>query len=238
MDVSLTPLANMVPLPLFKFAALFVRHISKYGANWIKVQAHDHPQFRTIAARYGQTMHQLNMRMAVTLLRDVAAEKQRAREKAKEQMRTDEAAQEKAETPTVKTEAEMKADELAKEKNPEKEKGAKKEVKEASKSIWRRKFRPLPENKAVDLFADVIGDSFILLVAGGLILYEYIRAKGKPDTNTEKIAELNERLKELDRREDELEEAEKKQQIRVETLEQALEEMRKPSDKKRSLSTS
>jgi len=182
------------------------------------VQAHDHPKFRSVAARYGQTMHQINMRMAVTLLRDAAAERR---------------AKEKAEAPTVKTEEQMRHDEAQREKNVAKEKA---EKKEASKNIWRRKFRPLPENKAVDLFADVIGDSFLLLVAGGLILYEYIRAKGKPDVNAEKIAELNEKLKELDQREVELEEAEKDRQKRVETLEQALEEMRKASGKKKSFS--
>ncbi|TAQ86047.1 hypothetical protein B7494_g5629 [Chlorociboria aeruginascens] len=211
---------RMVPLPLFKFAALFVRQISKYGANWIKLQAHDHPKFRGYAARYGQTMHQINMRMAVTLLRDRAAERR---------------AKEIAETPTVKTEEQMKADEAAKEKHAAKEKAAQQE---ASKSIWKRKFRPLPEHKAVDLFADVIGDAFILVVAASLILYEYLRAKGKPDSNAEKIAELNERLAELDKKEKELEEAEKKQESRVQTLEQALEEMKKQSVKKRILSLS
>jgi len=210
----------MVPLPLFKFASLFVRHISKYGANWIKVQAHDHPKFRTIAARYGQTMHQINMRMAVTLLRDKAAERR---------------AKEKAEAPTVKTEEQMKHDEAQKEKQAAKDKAAQKE---ASTSVWKRKFRPLPEAKAVDLFADVIGDSFILLVAGGLILYEYLRTKGKPDSNADKIAELNRKLEELDAREKELEETEKEQKNRVETLEQAIEEMRKGSGKKKSLSLS
>ncbi|KUJ22712.1 uncharacterized protein LY89DRAFT_704331 [Mollisia scopiformis] len=207
----------MVPLPLFKFASLFVRHISKYGANWIKVQAHDHPKFRTIAARYGQTMHQINMRMAVTLLRDKAAEKR---------------AKEKAEAPTVKTEEQMKHEEAQKEKQAAKDKAARQE---ASTSVWKRKFRPLPESKAVDLFADVIGDSFILLVAGGLILYEYLRAKGKPDANAEKIAELNKKLEELDLREKELEESEKQQKNRVETLEQAIEEMRKTGGKRKSL---
>jgi hypothetical protein len=150
------------------------------------------------------------MRMAVTLLRDVAAEKR---------------AKDKAEAPTVKTEEQMRHDEAQKEKH-------KFEKKEAAKSVWRRKFRPLPESKAVDLFADVIGDSFILLVAGGLILYEYIRAKGKPDHNADKIAALDERLRELDRREKELEEAETERRTRVETLEQAIEEMKKASNKK------
>lgn len=160
------------------------------------------------------------MRMSVTLLRDKAAERR---------------AKERAEAPTVKTEEQTLADEAAKEKQAAKDKAAQKE---ASKSVWRRKFRPLPEAKAVDLFADVIGDSFILLVAGGLILYEYVRAKGKPDSNAEKLAELDKKLEELDRREKELEEAEKHQSDRVETLEQALEEIRRASGKKRSLSVS
>lgn len=151
--------------------------------------------------------------MAVALLRDKTAEK---------------LAKERAEAPTVKTEEQTRADEEAKAKNAAKQKAAKAE---ASKSIWRRKFRPLPENKAVDLFADVIGDSFILLVAGGLILYEYVRAKGKPDVNAEKIAELDEKLKELERWETEREESEKQQRARVETLEQVIEEMRKASEK-------
>jgi hypothetical protein len=147
-------------------------------------------------------MHQINMRMAVTLLRDAAAEK------TKEQ-----------------TEHEALKD------KPVKEKTAPKEAQ--SVSIWRRKFRALPEEKAVDLFADVIGDSFILFVAGGLILYEYVRAKGKPDVNGEKIAELNKKLEELENRGKELEEAEKVQRDRVETLEQALEVMRQAANKKR-----
>ncbi|KAL2072597.1 hypothetical protein VTL71DRAFT_11940 [Oculimacula yallundae] len=210
----------MVPLPLFKLGALFVRQISKYGANYIKSQAHDHPKFRTYAARYGQTIHQINMRMTVKLLKDSAAERR---------------AKEKAEAPTVKTEEQMRHDEEQRQKNAQKERTT---SQESTRSIWKRKFRPLPEAKAVDLFADVIGDTFVLLVAGGLIIYEYVRSKGKPDANAVKIEELNKRLEELDTREKQLEEIEKEQQTRVETLEQAIEEMRKAGSKKKILSLS
>jgi hypothetical protein len=152
------------------------------------------------------------MRMQVTLLRDVAAERR---------------AKEKAEAPTVKTEQQTKADE-AKEKAGVKDKST---SKEASRSIWKRKFRPLPETKAVDLFADVIGDSFILLIASGLIMYEYFRGKGKPDAQAEKMAEFTRKLEELEQREHELEEMEKGHRAQVETLEQALEEMKKGNKK-------
>lgn len=143
--------------------------------------------------------------MQVTLLRDVAAERR---------------AKEKAETPTVKTAEQTKLDEA-------KEKREHAAHKEAPKSVWKRKFRPLPETKAVDLFADVIGDSFILLIASGLIMFEYFRSKQKPDVQGEKMAEFKKKLEELEQREQDLEEMEKKRQAQVEVLEQALEELKK-----------
>ncbi|KAF4993748.1 hypothetical protein FGRMN_6275 [Fusarium graminum] len=208
----------MVPLPLFKLASLLVRHVSKYGANHIKAQAHDHARFRAFAARYGQYMHQLNMRMSVALLRDPEAERR---------------AKERAEAPTVKTQEQQKRDDQLKQK-PTAEtprKGL------AFQNIWRRKFRPLPENKAVDLFADVIGDTFILSVAVALIVYETWRSSQKPDMNKMRIEELDQKLEELKKREEELEESEKRQKQRYESLEEALRALRDPKTKQPLLPT-
>ncbi|KAL6858525.1 optic atrophy 3-like protein [Trichoderma novae-zelandiae] len=206
----------MVPLPLFKLASLFVRHISKYGANRIKAQAHDHPRFRALAARYGQAIHQLNMKLSVALLRDPEAERR---------------AREQAEAPTVKTEEQYRREE-------EKQKSKRKhETQQPShprftlQSVWRRKFRPLPENKAVDLFADVAGDTFILGVAGALIIYEYYKSSQKPDANKERLDELNRRFEELQRKEEELAEAEARQRQRFESLEEALRALKDPKTK-------
>ncbi|KAF3056399.1 putative opa3 domain protein [Daldinia childiae] len=207
----------MVALPLFKLASLFLRHISKYGANQIKVQAHDHPRFRRLAAKYGQFIHQLNMRLSVASLRNVEAEIR---------------AKEKAEAPTVKTK-----EQIAKEEEIRARHGTTNQETRTQKSlpiisVWRRKFRPLPEAKAVDLFADVVGDTFILFVATILILYEYHRSSQKPDPNMEKLKELNARFDELDRREKELEEAERRQQSRVLILEEALRGVKDPKTQK------
>ncbi|TGO64208.1 hypothetical protein BCON_0008g00550 [Botryotinia convoluta] len=199
----------MVALPLFKLGSLFVRHISKYGANWIKRQAHEHQRFRAIAARGGQAMHQWNMRIQVNLLRDKQAEKR---------------AREKAETPTVKTEEQTKAEEAAKKAHHHNQENI---------SVWRRRFRPLTETRAVDLFADVIGDTFILSVAISLLMYEYIKTQSKPDSNAEKLAELQKLEEELNLRQKELEEVQKKQQERVEVLERVLEEIRSANGKKK-----
>ncbi|KAI0846821.1 optic atrophy 3-like protein [Daldinia vernicosa] len=207
----------MVALPLFKLASLFLRHISKYGANQIKVQAHDHPRFRRLAAKYGQFIHQLNMRLSVAALRDVEAEIK---------------AKEKAEAPTVKTKEQIEKEEEMRAKY-----GTTNQETRAHKfspivSVWKRKFRPLPEAKAVDLFADVVGDAFILLVATILILYEYHRSSQKPDPNQEKLKELNDRFDELERREQELEEAERRHQSRVSILEEALRGFKDPKTQK------
>ncbi|KAI8632336.1 hypothetical protein F5Y19DRAFT_420687 [Xylariaceae sp. FL1651] len=207
----------MVALPLFKLASLFVRHVSKYGANRIKVQAHDHPGFRKFAAKYGQMIHQLNMRLSVALLRNVEAEMK---------------AKEKAETPTVKTKEQIEKEEeiRAKHGTTNQENRAKKSL--PIISIWRRKFRPLPEAKAVDLFADVIGDAFILFVATALILYEYHRSAQKPDTNAEKITKLSEQYEELEKREKKLEEAERQHQERMAVLEDVLRRLNDPKTKR------
>ncbi|PHH67273.1 hypothetical protein CDD81_3042 [Ophiocordyceps australis] len=197
----------MVPLPLFKLAALFVRHVSKYGANRIKAQAHHHPRFRAFAARHGQSIHQLNMRLSVALLRDPEAERR---------------AKEQAEAPTVKTQEQVKRDE----KRPTSQ--ASRWPRFSLKNVWKRKFRPLPESKAVDLFADVAGDAFILAVAGGLIMYEYWKSSQKPDVNKERIQELDQRLDQLSKREDELAAAEERARQKVEALEEALRALRDP----------
>lgn len=186
--------------------------------NQIKAQAHDHPKFRAFAARYGQSIHQLNMRLSVALLRNPEAERR---------------AKERAEAPTVKTEEQTKRDEELKEKHRA----------EAGKNprslqnVWRRKFRPLPEAKAVDLFADVIGDTFILSVAGGLILYEYWKSSQKPDANKERLEELNRRFEELQKKEDELAQAGERQRQRFESLEEALRALQDPKTKRPLLPT-
>lgn len=155
------------------------------------------------------------MRLSVSLLRNAEAE-QRAKEL--------------AEAPTVKTKEQIEKEEDIKAKYGTTAKEAR-QTQEAPRSVWRRKFRSLPEAKAVELFADVAGDAFILFVAIGLIVYEYWRSANKPDANLERIKELDQRLEELRLKEEALEEAEKRAQTRVQTIEEALRTLRDPKTK-------
>jgi optic atrophy 3 protein len=156
------------------------------------------------------------MRLNVALLRNPEAE-QRAKEK--------------AEAPTVKTEEQTKKDQAFKSKH-----GI--TVEEAARTnrrppnilnVWSRKFRALPEAKAVDLFADVIGDTFILTIATGLILYEWQRSNAKPDKNFERIKELDAKL---DAVEKERQEERERQELRVLALEEALRAYKDPKTKR------
>jgi peptidoglycan hydrolase CwlO-like protein len=184
--------------------------------NRIKAQAHDHPQFRAFAARYGQKIHQLNMRLSVALLRDLDAERK---------------AKEKAETPTVKTKEQVEKEEQLKAKHGTTGKSASQSRSALWPSVWRRQFKPLPEGKAVDLFADVTGDGFILVVAAALIIYETWRSSVKPDKNKEMIDELNKRFEELQLREKDHEEEERRQQSRISQLEEVLRNYKDPKTK-------
>ena len=184
--------------------------------NRIKLQAHEHPKFRNFAAKYGQAIHQLNMRLSVATLRNVSAEIK---------------AKELAEAPTVKTKEQIEKEEARRAKHGDTSKDALAKKKMPFISVWKRKFRPLPENKAVELFADVVGDAFILLVAAVIIVYEGYRSSIKPDTNAEMIKELSERFDGLEKREKELEEAEKRYQSRVLVLEEALRNFKDPKTK-------
>jgi hypothetical protein len=154
-------------------------------------------------------------------------------------------AKEKAETATVQTKEEFEKEQEKKRRSSTKEheqasgdstKGAGTRPSHfrifTSQSVWRRKFRPLPEAKAVDLFADVVGDAFILGVAGGLIVYESWKALQKPDKNLERIRELDERFEDLERRELALEKEEADLMRKVTVLEDALRKLTDPKTKK------
>ena len=119
------------------------------------------------------------MRLRLGLLRDTAAiEKQIAKEQA-------EAAAKKhkhSTIPSVKTEAQTRADEAAAAK-------AKKEASEPPKSTPKPRIRPLSEAKAIESGATFISEAFLFAVAGGLILFESWRSRRKETSRREDVAD-------------------------------------------------
>lgn len=117
------------------------------------------------------------MRLRLGLLQDHAAiDKQIAREAAEAQ-----AKRLKHEVPTVKTEAQAKADEAN---------GAAEKAKGAEKSkASKPKIRPLSEAKAIDAGANFVSESFLLSVGIGLVVFERWFANRRETSRREDVAD-------------------------------------------------
>jgi hypothetical protein len=113
------------------------------------------------------------MRMRLGILHDAAAqERMHAREAA-------EAAAKKrqTETPTVRTEAQQKADDEAAADLKEKK----------AEAPSRPRIRPLSESRAIELGANFLSESFIFAVAVGLLVWDQWRTRRKESTRREDV---------------------------------------------------
>lgn len=155
--------------------------------NRIKAQAQEHEKFRRLCISFAQSIHRIDMRLRLGLLQDAKSiERQIAREAAEAQ-----AKKHRLEVPTVKTEAQTKADDAAAAKA--KEKGTEKTPKVAA--VPKPKIRPLSESKAIDSGATFVSESFLFMVGLSLILFENWRARRKETSRREDVAD---RISELE----------------------------------------
>ncbi|KAJ5698689.1 hypothetical protein N7462_000694 [Penicillium macrosclerotiorum] len=166
-----------------KISSLVIRTLSKPIANQIKAQAREHERFRHICVSMAQAMHRFDMRLRLGSIRDTTASRKQAEAQAaaKKHIPT---------SPTVKTEAATKAEEEAVAK-------AKAAAEEAAKPQHYR-IRPLSESKAIESGANFISETFLFLVAGGLIVFESWRSRRKESTRREGVED---RLMELEQSE-------------------------------------
>ena len=181
-----SPSRSLSVLLSFKRAAGICLQMVK---NRIKAQAQEHEKFRRLCISFAQSVHRVDMRLRLGLLQDAKSiERQIAREAAEVQ-----AKKHKLEIPTVKTEAQTKADEAAAVKT--KEKGAEKPSKAAA--VPKPKIRPLSESKAIDSGATFVSESFLFMVGLSLILFENWRSRRKETSRREDVAD---RINELEER--------------------------------------
>ncbi|KAH8429803.1 OPA3 family protein [Aspergillus melleus] len=166
-----------------KLSSLAIRTLSKPIANQIKAQAREHERFRRICIGMAQSLHRLDMRLRLGTLRDNAASQRQAAAEA-------ELRKHKPTSPTAKTHAEARAEEEAAAK-------AKAAAEEAA-NPRKPHIRPLSESKAIESGATFISESFLFLVAGGLIVFESWRSRRKETTRRE---DVESRLAELEQSE-------------------------------------
>ncbi len=118
------------------------------------------------------------MRWRIGLLQDAAAvDRQATREAAQEA-----AKKHKHSIPTVKTEAQTKAEEQATAK-------AAKDGTDAPKPRSQPKIKPLSESKAIESGANFISETFLFGVAASLIFFESWRSRRKESTRRDDVAD-------------------------------------------------
>ncbi|KAF2203735.1 hypothetical protein GQ43DRAFT_410919 [Delitschia confertaspora ATCC 74209] len=167
-----------------KIGGLFVRTLAKPMANAIKRNAHEHERFRKLCVNFAQRLHRIDMRMRLGLLQDPAViDRQIAKEVA-----AAEARRRKSQAPTVKTEAEMKAEEAM----TAEEKEAIRKKAEASHKPPR--IRPLSEAKAIETGANFVSEAFIFSVGISVIVFEQWRQRRKQQNQRSGIEDQIESL--------------------------------------------
>lgn len=154
--------------------------------NSIKAQARERDGFRRQCVTFAQWLHRVDMNMRLGILHDAAAqERMYAREAAEAA-----AKKRRAETSTVLTEAQQKAadaEATAAEKTKDKD--------SKSKDPPKPKIRPLSESRAIELGANFLAESFVFMVAAGLLVFERWWSKRK-ETKREDV--LIDRLEALE----------------------------------------
>lgn len=131
-----------------------------------------------------QALHRFDMRLRLGNIRDTTASQRQAAAEA-------EAKKHIPTSPTAKTEVDAKAEEHALAK-------AKAAAEEAAKP-QKYRIRPLSESKAIESGANFISESFLFLVAGGLIVFESWRSRRKESTRREGVEDRLVELEESER---------------------------------------
>lgn len=148
----------------------------------IKQSAREHETFRRYCVGFAQGLHRVDMRMRLGILHDAAAqERMHAREAAEAAAR-----KKQSETPTVKTEAQQKADDAAAADLKEKR----------SEAPSKPRIRPLSESRAIELGANFLSESFIFGVAVGLLVWDQWRTRRKESTRREGVEDRLDALEE------------------------------------------
>lgn len=124
------------------------------------------------------------MRMRLGLLHDPEAQKRMF----EREQRAAEEKQKKAEAPTVRTEAEQKKH------DEQKTKDEKEGKKEKEKKPSRAKIRPLSDARAIELGANFFSETFIFMVAVGLLLVENYRSRKQASNRRDEVQERLEGL--------------------------------------------
>ena len=153
--------------------------------NYIKQTAREHDTFRKICIRFAQRLHRVDMRMRLGLLQDRALILQQNERQSARDAAIEEAKRRKAQASAVKAQASMDAGEdsaISKSKDKSTDRTSKPTKKLPT-------IRPLSEAKAIESGANFISETFLFIVAGGLIVMERWWSNRREANRREDVAE-------------------------------------------------
>jgi len=159
---------------------------SRTRQNRIKARAREHETFRKTFVSFAQGLHRFDMRLRLGILHDTAAQERMFAKEAEAAAKR----KKEAETTTVRTESQQKVHDA--EVEEAEHKSAQAQAKEKAPTP---KIKPLSETRAIDLGANFASESFIFMVAAGLLVFERWWSKRK---ETQKDEHVVERLKALE----------------------------------------
>lgn len=182
-SLAIRTLSKPIAVRLISRVLLALNSQADAPQNQIKAQAREHERFRHVCVSMAQALHRFDMRLRLGSIHDTTASQKKAAAEAevKKHLPT---------SPTAKTQAQSKAEEEAIAK-------AQAAADEAAKPRHYR-IRPLSESKAIESGANFISETFLFLVAGGLIVFESWRSRRKESTRREGVED---RLSELEQSE-------------------------------------
>lgn len=154
-----------------KITSLIIRTLSKPIANQLKAQAREHARFRKICIAFAQSLHRVDMRLRLGLLRNTGTTERQSSKEAGDG-------------------AERGEDSKGRSKASDKDK---------DRALTRTRIRPLSEAKAIDSGANFISESFLFAVAGSLIFFEAFRSRRKENSRREDVADRLAELEESEK---------------------------------------
>ncbi|KAI3632837.1 hypothetical protein MIR68_008912 [Amoeboaphelidium protococcarum] len=174
----------MVNFPAFKIGLLLIKQVSKPIASYVKKQAAQREGFRRVIIKFAQGYHRLDVRLKRRQAGiNISGDQQQV--KAMQNQSYNSEQQRIAE--------QYQADIKGQSRNQQQQQ-------QQGSSETKNRIRPLEEGRAIELAANLIGETFIFSVAVMVVILETYRKKVDDDKKQQNLVDLERRLSEMESR--------------------------------------
>ncbi|KAI3649626.1 hypothetical protein MP228_005258 [Amoeboaphelidium protococcarum] len=173
----------MVNFPAFKIGLLLIKQVSKPIASYVKKQAAQREGFRKVIIKFAQGYHRLDVRLKRRQAGiNISGDQQQVKAMQNQSFNSEQ--QRIAE--------QFQADIKGQSRNQQQQ--------QQTSSETKNRIRPLEEGRAIELAANLIGETFIFSVAVMVVILETYRKKVDDDKKQQNLVDLERRLSEMESR--------------------------------------